>query len=200
MGEPVGVAVTGRRARDLVHDWRRSVDAIAVGSGTAIADDPLLTARRGGRIVHRPTRVVIDSRLRVAAGARLYRAPGERIALASRRAPAIRRRALEARGVRVIGVPARGRHLDLRRAWGALAAAGINEVLVEGGGGLAAALLRAGLVDRLQLFMAPLLIGGDGRAVLANLGVERLAGAPHPQLSSLRRVGDDILVTADWPR
>jgi diaminohydroxyphosphoribosylaminopyrimidine deaminase/5-amino-6-(5-phosphoribosylamino)uracil reductase len=192
--------LTGPRSRALVHDWRRGVDAIAVGSGTAVADDPALTARWEGRIVHRPTRIVVDSRLRVGPDARLYREPAERIVLTSRRAGTARRRALESRGVQVIGVAARGGHLDLRRAWRVLGSRGVNEVLVEGGGGLAAALLRAGLVDRLQLFLAPLLIGGDGRAVLAALGVERLAGALRPEVTGVRRIGDDLLLTADWPR
>jgi diaminohydroxyphosphoribosylaminopyrimidine deaminase/5-amino-6-(5-phosphoribosylamino)uracil reductase len=97
----------------------------------------------------------------------------------------------------VIEVRARAGHVDLRAAWRALGAAGLNDVLVEGGGGLAAALLRAGLVDRLHLFAAPLLIGGDGRPALASLGVERLERAPRLARVRARWIGQDCWLTAD---
>ena len=120
--------------------------------------------------------------------------------LTTRSAPAARIRRLEAVGVRVLPVRARARRVDLPAAWRALANAGVNELLVEGGGGLAAALLRAGLVDRLELLLAPLLIGADGRAVLDSLGVRRLPDALHPEVTALRRVGDDLHLTARCSR
>jgi diaminohydroxyphosphoribosylaminopyrimidine deaminase/5-amino-6-(5-phosphoribosylamino)uracil reductase len=98
----------------------------------------------------------------------------------------------------LLPVRARDAHLDLRAGWRALAARGVNHLLVEGGGGLAAALLRAGLVDRLHLFLAPLLIGGDGRPLLGPLGVERLAQALRPRSLRTRRVGADVLIVAEW--
>lgn len=192
--------ITGERAREQVHTLRRGVDAIVVGSRTATVDDPELTARRAGRVVHRPVRVVVDSRLRLPSSARLLGAGprGTAWLLAARDAPAARKRALEAAGARIIPVrKARGR-LDLHAAWRALGRLGINDLLVEGGGELAAALLRAGLVDRLLLFMAPVLVGADGRPVLAELGVDRLHQALRPKTLALRRLAPDLLLVGEW--
>lgn len=189
--------ITGARSRELVHGLRRRVDAICVGSGTVLADDPELTAREGRRVVHRPTRVAVDSKLRTPLAARLLTGRGA-VILAARGASAKRRRALEAAGARVVPVRTVGGHLDLDAAWQALGDLGVNDLLVEGGGGLGAALLRAGLVDRLHLFLAPLLIGGDGPALLGSLGVERLSEALRPRELEVRRAGDDLLVVAGW--
>jgi diaminohydroxyphosphoribosylaminopyrimidine deaminase/5-amino-6-(5-phosphoribosylamino)uracil reductase len=98
----------------------------------------------------------------------------------------------------VIAVRKRGGHLDLEAAWQKLGGLGVNECLVEGGGGLAAALLRAGLVDRMHFFLAPLLIGADGRAVLAGLGVKRLRDALRPKSWTARRLGPDLHCLAEW--
>ncbi len=192
--------ITGPEARAYVHRLRRRVDTVVVGSGTVVADDPELSARARGRVVHRPMPVVIDSRLVTSPEARLIRSSSERAprVLTSRSAPAVRRERLERAGVRVLSVPAREGHLDLRAAWRALARLGSGEILVEGGGGLAAALLRRGLVDQLHLFLAPRLIGGDGRPVLASLGVEGLRAALDLPDLRVRRVGRDLLLRAEW--
>jgi diaminohydroxyphosphoribosylaminopyrimidine deaminase/5-amino-6-(5-phosphoribosylamino)uracil reductase len=100
--------------------------------------------------------------------------------------------------VRVVPVPAREGHLDLRAAWRALGHLGVNDLLVEGGGQLAAALLRARLVDRMHFFVAPVIIGGDGRPVLAGLGVTRLANAFRPPRISWHRLGPDLHGIAEW--
>ena len=123
--------ITGEPARAFVHELRARVDAVAVGSGTVLADDPALTARRGGRVVHRPTRIVVDSGLRTPPDSRLVdaRRPETAWILAARGAPAARRRRLERAGARVVEVRARGDHLDLAAAWRRLAALGVNEVL-----------------------------------------------------------------------
>ena len=192
--------ITSEPARRFVHRLRARSDAVAIGSGTALADDPELSARTGGRITARPIRVVVDSRLATPPGARLIdpARPGSAWILCAASAPARRRAALERAGARVIPVPVRGGRLDLAAAWRRLGALGLNEVLVEGGGGLAAALLRAGLVDRMHLFLAPLLIGGDGAAVLGGLGVERLGSALRPTRFETRRLGPDLHCLAEW--
>ena len=194
--------ISGPRARAFVHRLRRASDALAVGSRTALADDPALTVRRDGRgrVVHRPVRIVIDSKLRTPPGARLIAAPDPERAwlLTTRAAPRRRRTRLEAAGARVIPVRARQGRVDLRAAWRRLGALGVNDLLVEGGGGLAAALLRAGLVDRLLIFLAPLLIGGDGRPVLGPLGVRRLNEALELPEPRVRRLGRDLLLEVEW--
>jgi diaminohydroxyphosphoribosylaminopyrimidine deaminase/5-amino-6-(5-phosphoribosylamino)uracil reductase len=117
--------------------------------------------------------------------------PGSTWVLCGAGAPRARRRALEAAGVRILELPREGEHLDLRGALRRLGREGLTEILVEGGGRLAAGLLRSSLVDELHWFTAPLLIGGDGRAALAALGVGALASALRPVDVSLHRVGDD---------
>jgi diaminohydroxyphosphoribosylaminopyrimidine deaminase/5-amino-6-(5-phosphoribosylamino)uracil reductase len=183
-----------------VHRLRAGVDAIAVGSGTALADDPELTARRGERVVHRPTRVVVDSALRLAPSARLLQSgpPGTAWILTGPQALPGRRAALEAAGARLIDVPARDGHLDLAQGWRRLAEHGINEILVEGGGQLAAALLRAQVVDALYLFAAPILIGEEGRPLLGALGVERLSDALRPARVVMRKLDRDLLWILEW--
>ncbi len=192
--------ITGEPARKLVHEIRACVDAIAVGSGTQRADDPELSARRGARVVHEPLRIVVDSQLRTAPGSRLIRTaePDRAWILGTRAAAAGRRERLEAAGARVLLNRARAGHVDLRRAWTRLGSLGVNDLLVEGGGGLAAALLRARLVDRLYWFSAPLLIGGDGRPVLEGLDVARLSQALRPDRVETRLLGDDFLVVGEW--
>ena len=192
--------ITSPVARRCVHELRARVDAIAVGSETVLADDPELSARRGARVVHRPLRIAVDSALRTPADARLIdpERAGTAWILTSARASNARRARLERAGALVVDVPARAGHVDLRAAWRALGRLGVNDLLVEGGGGLAAALLRARLVDRMHFFVAPLLIGGDGRAVLGGLGVERLEAALRPARLTWHRLGPDLHVTAEW--
>jgi len=185
--------ITGPEARTAVHRLRSRMDAIAVGSGTALADDPELTARRNGRIVHRPVRVLVDGRLQVAPDARLYRGEAARTwVLCARRAAAARRRALSRVGAVLIDVPRRGRHLDLKRGLAELADRGLTQVLFEGGGGLAAVLLREDLVDEVHWFLSPQLIGSDGVASLGELRLRALADAYRLTAVEVRRVGCDL--------
>lgn len=189
--------ITGPAARAWVHELRGRVDAIAVGSGTVLSDDPELTARRENRTVHRPRPVALDTRLVTPPGAKLLRS-GTALLLCGPKSSGRRRQALAAAGAEVIPVPLAGDHLDLRAAWRVLGRQGVNDVLVEGGGTLAAALLRARLVDELHLFYAPLLIGADGAPLLAELGVQKLSQARRPASWSTRRIGDDLLLSARW--
>jgi len=188
--------ITGAAAREAVHGLRAQADAVMVGSTTARADDPCLTARRRGRLVRCPVRVLVDSGLRVPARAGLYRDEHARrtwVLTGSRPAPAARR-ARERAGSRLIEVPRRGAHLDLAKGLARLAEHGLTDILVEGGGGLAAALLRAGLVDELHWFAAPSLLGGDARGSLGPLGLARLADRVELLEPRVRRLGEDLYV------
>lgn len=189
--------ITGEAARARVQSLRARTDAVAVGSATARADDPELVARRaGGGVAHRPVRVVFDAGLTLPPAGRLVRAPDpERTwVLGAPDAPARRRHALEAAGVRVLSVPRRGAHLDLARALARLGREGLTTLLVEGGGELAAALLRAGLVDELHWFVAPSCLGGDARPALGGLGIARLARRVALEAPLVRRLGDDLYI------
>lgn len=154
-------AVTGPEAREEVHRLRAGFDAILVGSGTALADDPLLTVR--GEVEPRvpPLRVVLDSGARLPVASRLLGslADGPVLVLCSEAAPPARREALEAAGARVLALPGEKGGVALGAVLEQLAAAGVHSIFCEGGGRLGAALLRAELVQRLYLFYAPLLFG-----------------------------------------
>jgi len=188
--------ISGPEARRFVHGMRARADAVLVGSSTALADDPALTARRGERVVGRPVRVLLDSRLKVPVGARFYDArDGVRRLVLTRRA-ARGRREIATTGAELLDLPGRAGSLDLAAGMAALAEAGLTTVLVEGGGGLAAALLRAQLVDEIHWIVAPRFLGADGLPALGDLGVRRLAEAPELEWIATRRLGADIHIHA----
>jgi diaminohydroxyphosphoribosylaminopyrimidine deaminase/5-amino-6-(5-phosphoribosylamino)uracil reductase len=188
--------ITGRPARERGQALRASHDAIMVGTGTVLADDPQLTCRLPGLARRSPVRVVLDSRLRIPLAARLIagarQTPTWVLTLTS--ADPARREAFLAAGASLIDAdPDPAGRIDLAAALAALGRRGITRLLVEGGAHLAAALLRAGLVDRLAWFHAPLLIGADGTPAIAALGLDTLAGAPGFVPVSIEAVGDDML-------
>ncbi|MSP68324.1 MAG: bifunctional diaminohydroxyphosphoribosylaminopyrimidine deaminase/5-amino-6-(5-phosphoribosylamino)uracil reductase RibD [Alphaproteobacteria bacterium] len=187
--------ITGPSARAAGHRLRALHDAVAVGSGTARADDPALTCRLPGLADRKSIRVVLDSILGLNPGSQLVRTAREHPTWAitvAGAAPA-RRAALEQAGVNVIEAGPAGGRVDLRAALQALGARGLTRVLVEGGGRLASALLAADLVDRLAWFRAPLVIGGDGTPAAAAFGVAALAEAPRFQRVETRTLGPDVL-------
>jgi diaminohydroxyphosphoribosylaminopyrimidine deaminase/5-amino-6-(5-phosphoribosylamino)uracil reductase len=193
--------ITGEKSRAVVQRMRAESDAILVGSATAAADDPELVARRNGRIVHRPVRVLVDSQLRVPPDSRIFQgeADGTWVLCSSQASPR-KRRALVASGARLLDVRMRGRHLDLGRAFTLLARSGLTEVMVEGGGRLAAALLSRGLVDEVHWFVAPKLLGEDGRPALGALQTAVLADAITLENVVVRRTGNDMHVQGEVPR
>jgi len=190
--------VTGEAARRRGHLLRAGHDAVLIGSGTALADDPLLTCRLPGLADRSPVRVVLDGRLRLPPAARLAAGARELPTWVVTRADAdpARRRALTDCGVEIVEVaadPAGG--LSLPAALQALGHRGLTRVLVEGGSRLTAALLLAGLVDRVAWFRAPSVLGGDALPAAAALGVGLLAEAPSFRRTGVTAAGDDVLET-----
>ena len=173
--------VTGDRARSHAHLLRAEHDAVLVGSGTALADDPRLTCRLPGLEERSPVRVVLDARLRLplsAQGGETARRTLTWLVTREEGDPE-RHKAYRDKGVQVIEAPAgKPDGVDLRWTLEALAARGLTRILVEGGGLLAAALLRLDLVDRLAWYRAPSMMGGDGVPMAAGLGVESLSRIP----------------------
>jgi len=186
------VWITGEKARAETHRLRAGFDAVAVGIGTALADDPMLTAR--GFAVPRipPARVVFDRALRLPLDSKLVRTAGEvpTIAVGAEDAPGERREALEAAGVRVLA-SADG----LERTLETLREAGIRSMFVEGGAELAGALLRAGMVERLYLFYAPVFLGPGALSPFAALESQPIAAAPRWRRLATESFGADTLVT-----
>jgi len=195
--------ITSAEARDHAHRVRSQVDAIAVGIGTALADDPLLTARPGGALAARqPVRLVIDNHARLSTSARCLFAPGGPTWVAvSRRAPAERIKALETAGAQVWVNPGDDDRVDLVALLQYLAAQQITHLLVEGGPTLAGSFVDLGLVDEVHAYIAPLLIGGRG--ALPSVG-----GSGRPRLdqaltlvdTGCERVGPDFFVYGRTPR
>jgi diaminohydroxyphosphoribosylaminopyrimidine deaminase/5-amino-6-(5-phosphoribosylamino)uracil reductase len=190
--------ITGAAVRDRAHALRASHDAILVGAGTVIADDPQLTCRLPGLAGRSPVRVVLDRQLRVPLEARLFAEAGAvpTWLLTFPSTPPERQASLRERGVNIIMVDkdSQGR-IGLDQALARLGDWGLTRLLVEGGGRLAASLLRAGLVDRLVWMRAPRVIGGDGVPAVAALGLDRLAAAPGFERMSIETIDGEVIET-----
>ncbi|MGL4234576.1 bifunctional diaminohydroxyphosphoribosylaminopyrimidine deaminase/5-amino-6-(5-phosphoribosylamino)uracil reductase RibD [Tabrizicola sp.] len=184
--------ITGPEARRKVHTLRLSHDAVMVGSGTALADDPDLSVRDMGA-QRQPVRILLDRQLKHSPESRLGRTAREHPVwlLHSPSASAEDRKAWAATGATLIETPETDGHLDPKLALSTLAQKGLTRILSEGGSTLAAALIKAGLVDELALFSGGVLIGAEGHPALGSLGLEALAAAPRPTLREVLTLGPD---------
>jgi len=190
--------ISSVESRELVHRWRAEADAVAVGIGTAQADDPLLTARIEG-VQRQPARVVFDSRARLSTDSALVNSIDEAplIVICAPEAPSAQRDGLERAGAEVIVAPGRTPRDRLEAALDQLGRREIQDLLVEGGPTLAGALFDAGEIDEIRLFVAPVLVGSaQARAVLEGEGAARIAEGARPLASSFEGVGEDILIRA----
>lgn len=176
--------ITGEAARLEGHRLRAAHDAILVGVETVLADDPELTARLPGRPVDQPLRVVLDSRLRTPATARVV-SGGDSLILTVGASAAVGTAVVEP-------LPADDGRPSVVAVLSALGRRGISSVLIEGGGQVAASFLRAGRVDRLEWFRAPILLGEEGRPCVAALALARLSDAPRFRRLAVEPCGDDL--------
>jgi diaminohydroxyphosphoribosylaminopyrimidine deaminase/5-amino-6-(5-phosphoribosylamino)uracil reductase len=191
--------ISGEASRRLVHEWRAGADAVAVGIGTALADDPQLTARLGGDPIRQPRRVVFDSLARLPLGSKLVtEATAVPLSVVvSRAAPRASTDALENHGVEVIVASGENEPARIRAALDQLGAAGVTCMLLEGGPKLAGAFFDAGEIDEVRLFLAPMLLGGrSARDPVESLGVDKVADAVRPLSFDVERVGQDVLMAA----
>ena len=193
-----------------MHRWRAESDAIAVGIGTALADDPLLTARIGEDAesgeaadrepaVRNPARVVFDSQARLPLDSALIASIDEAplLVICAPEAPTAARSALEKAGAEVLAVPGREPAARVSFALDELGRRQVQDLFVEGGPTLAGTLFDAGEIDRMRLFVAPVLLGaGEARAVLEGQGARRIAEGQHPLAVEHEQVGEDLLITA----
>ena len=178
--------ITGDKAREQVHRLRADHDAVVIGIETALADDPELTVRLPGYEGRQPARVVLDSRQRLTPGCTLVRTARDVptiVISAGAPDPALTRA-----GVVVIQADLS----DLKSVVQALHEQGFSRLFVEGGGRVAASFLRCGLVDAIEWFRAPILLGGEGRPAIGALAVAALAQAPHFRRVEVTPLGDDL--------
>lgn len=189
--------ITGPSAREDGHRLRATHDAILVGVATVIADDPTLTCRLPGREHQSPVRVILDRTGSVPTSAKLVISAGDIPTWIVTSDPhfAELSEKFEKTSVKVITARCAADHFDLHDVMQKLAEEGLTRILVETGGTLGAALVKDGLVDRIIHYVAPSVIGGDGKAMIAELGLKRLADIPRYERTSVRTVGQDIAVT-----
>ncbi len=195
--------ISAAGSRETAHRWRAESDAVVVGVGTALADDPRLTARVDD-VWRQPRRVVFDSEARLPLSSQLVRDASDvpLTLVVSRAAPRAATDALEAAGVETIVASGQNEPARVRSALDGLGAAGVTSILLEGGPKLAGAFLDAGEVDELRFFVAPVLLGSAvARDPIEGQGVERISEAVRALSLECERSGDDLLLRArmkDW--
>ena len=184
--------ITGEKARRWVHRLRSQVDAVMVGVGTVIRDDPQLNVR-GVKGKH-PLKIVLDSQLSIPPEARVFE--GERMILATTERSSEEKRGLvEEKGAQVWILPERDGHVDLAAVMRKAGKTGITSILIEGGSKIATSALKAHIVDKLMIFIAPKLIGRGINAV-GDLGITRIEETIELEDVKLRRIGADVLNSA----
>ena len=190
--------ISGESSRARAHRWRAEADAVAVGIGTALADDPLLTARVEG-VPRQPRRVVFDSEARLPLDCKLVESAGEVpvVLVCSRAASRTAVQSLESAGVDVIVASGANEAARVASALDELGARDVQSLLLEGGPHLAGAFLEADEIDEARIFIAPLLAGGlDARTAVEGLGAGEIAGAVRASAIDVDRIDDDVLITA----
>lgn len=185
--------ITGPDARQMGHMLRQRTDAILVGSGTVIADDPGLDPRPADVDPVPSFKVVLDTQLRTPPTARMFGTPGDVILACGEDAPRARRDRLVDAGARIAVLPLRDGRVDLAALLAHLHEVGCQSVMIEGGGTLLGSAFDAGLVQEVWTFLAPMIMGG-GRPAIAGRGPTQLAGAHSLTLLEQRRLGDDIFI------
>jgi diaminohydroxyphosphoribosylaminopyrimidine deaminase/5-amino-6-(5-phosphoribosylamino)uracil reductase len=190
--------ITGEDARRDVHRWRARSSAILTGVGTVLADDPSLTVRLGqdeSGSLRQPLRVVLDTHLRTPPGARLLGMPGETLILTGVPDPH-REARLAGSGVSIVTLPLDGSRLDLGAVMAYLGRMEINELHLEAGATLSGALLAAGLVDELLVYLAPHFLGDAARGLFTLPGLERMQQRIELCIGDIRAVGRDWRIHA----
>ena len=190
--------ISGEASRARAHRWRAESDAVAVGIGTALMDDPQLTARIEG-VAKQPRRVVFDSEARLPLDSKLVQAVAELplVVVTSRAAARTSVQALEAAGVDVIVATGENEAARVENALDELGAREIQSLLLEGGPHLAGAFLEAGEIDEARMFVAPVLIGGaKAKTAVEGIGVGDIAAGSRALAIETERIEDDVLIIA----
>ncbi|WP_141433825.1 bifunctional diaminohydroxyphosphoribosylaminopyrimidine deaminase/5-amino-6-(5-phosphoribosylamino)uracil reductase RibD [Bacillus sp. 03113] len=189
--------ITGEAARETVHQLRNEVDSILVGIGTVLADDPMLTTRlpEGGK---NPIRIVLDSHLRIPLDAKITDCSQAKTWIVTQKDSDPKKvEALKEKGVEIIIAPSNSSGLDLHSIMDVLYEKGVTDLLVEGGGEINAAFLRAGLIHKFLVYVAPKVLGGrDSIAPFTGENVEKMDEALELKFHSVEKIGTDLCITA----
>lgn len=184
--------ITGQEARGCVHRLRAINDAVMVGVSTVLKDDPELTVRLArGRD---PLRVVLDSTLRIPLRAKVFKKGARLLIFTTSGAGMAKASMVVEEGAEVITVPVSKDGVDIKRVLKELGKRGVASVLVEGGGRVAASLIKKRLADKLVLFISPMALGSDGLPSIGPLGINRLKDAPRLERMAVRKIGHDIVL------
>jgi len=192
--------ISGGEARKYVHNLRYTADAIMAGVNTILADDPHLTARlcggRGGTVRKQPLRVIVDGKGRTPASARIFREPGKTLMAVGSEVSLDEKAALAEAGAELLELPAAKGQIDLKKLLKALGEREVTSVLVEGGGTLLGSLFDSGLVDKVVVFIAPIIIGGEtAKTAVGGKGVDRIADSFKLERVRVESFGEDLMVS-----
>ena len=189
--------ITGPEARERVHQMRNEVDAILVGAGTVLADNPRLTTRLKKGKGRNPARVILDAKAEVPLKARVFQhASRDRVIyITSRKASALRLNRLRKTGIETHVLDVKNSHISLKKLIKILVKNEVSSLMIEGGSGLSASALQAGIVDKVVLFLAPMIIGGEtAPGMVGGEGIQRLAQAHKIKNLTATPVGADWMI------
>ena len=189
--------ITGIQSRQMSHQLRQEVDAILIGKGTVLADDPLLTVRLPEVKAKNPIKVVVDSTLEIPLEAKIFSAqsPASTIVATLRHAPREKIKQLEERGIRVLILPEKDQRVDLAELMQILAQEEVASIMIEGGAEINATALQLGIVDKVIFFIAPIIIGGKSApGVLGGTGFPDLKKAVRLEKIQIKKLGRDYML------
>ncbi len=186
--------ITCEASRRHVHETRKRVSAIMCGIGTVLADDPMLNCRT--ELPSHPVRIVCDSRLRLPLNSRIVQTARDIPVIVAACEPNPEKQAqLEKAGVQVLMLPSENGHVSLNALMHVLGEMHLDSVLIEGGAELHEAALRAGIVQQIQIYIAPTIFGGrKAKTAIAGTGIDEISEAYHLSAPEITRIGDDILL------
>ncbi len=191
--------ISGEQSRRYVHTLRSQIDAIMVGVDTVIRDDPQLTARAGlagGRVEKQPLRVIVDSKGRTPPTARIFQVPGKTLLAVTSEVDPEKAKALAKVGAEVVELPAKGGMVDLEKLLKFLGKRQIVSIMVEGGAAVFGSLFEEYLVDKVLVFIAPIIIGGhEAKNPVEGKGVEKLSQATGFTRVKVEKIGSDVLIS-----
>lgn len=189
--------VSGERSRAFVHRLRHAMDAILVGIETVVADDPRLTARLGDRGGNHPRRIVLDTHLRIFENARLLRTEegADTIVVCGPSIPEARMEKIAGAGVQVLAAPLKNDRIDIDALMPMLGRLQITSVLIEGGGAVIGSALQDRVVDKILLFYAPKILGGDdGVPICRGAGPKLMKDCISVEDIAIHRFDDDVMI------